>query len=179
MSVDPFDQLLELEDEYYNEGYEAGVSDSRYAGMIEGRTFGIEKGFEKALELGKSHGRATLWHSRLSITDRADQTQGEQLPAIASAMGTEATLLRDIIQTLGPIPSNARLQKHIETLLSTSDPTMVVKDNTDDAVTEFDDRLAKANAKLKVVANIAGELVNPTSTGNTGIEDATGLNARS
>ncbi|KIV95729.1 hypothetical protein PV10_03349 [Exophiala mesophila] len=177
MSADPFDQLLELEDEYYNEGYEAGVSDSRYAGMIEGRTFGIEKGFEKALELGKSHGRATLWHSRISVTRESDQSQDEQTPQ-SSAIATEATLLREIIQTLGNIPSNARLQRHIETLLSTSDPTMVVKDNTDEAVTDFDDRLAKANAKLKVIANIAGEPVNPTSTGNTGIEDATGLNAR-
>ncbi|RMZ81776.1 hypothetical protein DV738_g1967, partial [Chaetothyriales sp. CBS 135597] len=34
-SIDPFDELLQLEDDFYKEGYEAGVADSAYAGLVE------------------------------------------------------------------------------------------------------------------------------------------------
>jgi hypothetical protein len=55
----------------------------------------------------------------------------------------------------------------------------VNKGNSDEAVTEFDDRITKANAKAKVISNIVGEPLNPVSVTNSGIEDATGLQARS
>ena len=74
MSTDPFDDLLDLENEYYQEGYDAGVADSTYAGMIEGKVFGIEKGYEKALELGKLQGRARVWQRR---SERRDTDPGE------------------------------------------------------------------------------------------------------
>ena len=43
MATDPFDDLLELENDYYKEGYDAGVADSTYAGMIEANWNGIRR----------------------------------------------------------------------------------------------------------------------------------------
>ncbi|EXJ61949.1 hypothetical protein A1O7_02381 [Cladophialophora yegresii CBS 114405] len=172
MASDPFDDLLDLENDYYQEGYNAGVSDSTYAGMIEGKVFGIEKGYEKALDLGKLHGRALLWHGRFQAV------HPEEPPQSAISSPSAESRLGGIIRTLPQMPNSSRLQRHVESLHATSEASTIAKDNSDEAVTEFDDRIAKAKAKAKVVANIAGESLNPTSTSNAGIEDATGLQAR-
>jgi hypothetical protein len=183
MENDPFDDLLELENEYYKEGYEAGVADSTYAGLIEGKVFGIEKGYEKALELGKLHGRALVWQSRFSSSKKTANSDDVQRPEgidspLTTPRSVEAQKLAENCRLLDRIPDNARLRKHVDALEAASDRTTVDKDNSDEAVSEFDDRIAKANAKAKVVANILGESLNPAATANSGIEDATGLQAR-
>ncbi len=180
MENDPFDDLLELENEYYKEGYDAGVSDSTYAGLIEGKTFGIEKGYEKALELGKLHGRALVWQSRFSSkgTNSDNVQRPEDIDPLTTPRSVEAQKLAETGRLLEPIPDSTRLRKHIETLRAASDRRTISKDNSDEAVSEFDDRIAKAKAKAKVIANILGESLNPATTTNSGIEDATGLQAR-
>lgn len=179
MTNDPFDDLLELEDTYYKEGYDAGVSDSTYAGLVEGKVFGVEKGFEKAIELGKLRGRALVWQKRLHKPKSGEIVTRQDIPNDDSASSmADASMLSDIGSTLPGLPTNTRLLKHVEGLLNATSPETIAKDNSDEAVTIFDDRIAKANAKTKVIANIVGEAVDPTSTGSTGIEDATGLIAR-
>jgi len=183
MTTDPFDDLLDLENDYYKEGYDAGVADSAYAGMIEGKVFGIEKGYEKALELGKLHGRALVWEGRFpqsKLRDPVDPVETEKTCADSAIMiqPSEAQRLREILQNLAPVPENGRLRRHLEALFTMSDGGTVARDNSDHAVTEFDDRIARANAKAKVIANIVGESLKPTSRTNVGIEDATGLHAR-
>lgn len=163
MSEDPFQELLGLEDEFYKEGYDAGVADSAYAGMIEGKVFGIEKGYEKALELAKLHGRALVWQARLS-------NQSSDSSTLSSFSGA--------LPSLEPLPSNSRLQKNIQSLLTITSKEDLLTDNSDEAVTEFDDKVAKAKAKAKIIANVAGEPINPNNSTNGGIEDAIGLNAR-
>lgn len=179
MADDLFGDLLELEDGFYQEGFEAGVADSAYAGMIEGKVFGIEKGYEKALELAKMHGRAMLWNTRLT----AATMPTEDVSGASTSHSDDENALNihplGEMQTLLPhLPANARLQKHVENLLALTDGTTVKDDNSDEAVTELDDRLAKARAKAKVIANIVGEPLNSTSAANTSIEEAIGLNAR-
>ncbi|KIY02413.1 uncharacterized protein Z520_02551 [Fonsecaea multimorphosa CBS 102226] len=169
MATDPFDDLLELENDYYREGYDAGVADSTYAGMIEGKVFGIEKGYEKALELGKLHGRALVWRERSEKAVSKDAATLETL---------DSSRLRDIIQTLSQLSDNTRFRRHVEGLYAASDGATIAKDNSDEAVTEFDDRITKAKAKAKVIGNIVGESLNSTPASNVGIEDATGLQAR-
>ncbi|EXJ83585.1 hypothetical protein A1O1_07208 [Capronia coronata CBS 617.96] len=180
MSGDPFDDLLELEDGYYKEGYEAGVADSSYAGMIEGKVFGIEKGYEKALELGKLHGRALVWQARYvdSIAVGPNVKKAANNEVTSSQTLKDHSKLADTVRLLAPLSKNARLRKHVEALHLASNSATIAKDNSDEAVTEFDDRIAKAQAKAKVIANIVGESLNPTTSVNAGIEDATGLQAR-
>lgn len=163
MSEDPFQELLGLEDEFYKEGYDAGVADSAYAGMIEGKVFGIEKGYEKAMELAKLHGRALVWQARLLNRSTGDSSSSSSLGALPS---------------LESLPSNSRLQKNIENLLTITSRDKLLTDNSDEAVTEFDDKVARAKAKAKIIANVVGEPLNPNNSANGGIEDATGLNAR-
>ncbi|KIW81269.1 hypothetical protein Z517_04294 [Fonsecaea pedrosoi CBS 271.37] len=172
MATDPFDDLLELENDYYQEGYDAGVADSTYAGMIEGKVFGIEKGYEKALELGKLHGRALVWRERSSLSEevvKMDNAKSEIL---------DSSRLGEVVNRLSQLSDNTRFRRHIDGLCTSSDGSTIVKDNSDDAVTEFDDRIARSKAKAKVIANIVGESLNSTPASNLGIEDATGLQAR-
>lgn len=171
MAAGPFDGVLDLENDFYKEGYDAGVADGEYAGMVEGKIFGIEKGYEKALELGRMYGRALVWQRR------CEQTPDDTGPSSVPHSGGE-TLYS--LATQSAMPKNARLVKHIDGLLSTTNPTTVRNDNSDESVTEFDDRLAKSHAKAKVIAAITGEslkIESGTEVG-TGIEEAKGLNAR-
>ncbi|OAL17926.1 hypothetical protein AYO20_11788 [Fonsecaea nubica] len=172
MATDPFDDLLELENDYYKEGYDAGVADSTYAGMIEGKVFGIEKGYEKALELGKLHGRALIWRERSSLSEEAVQMDN------AKSETLDSLRLGEVVNRLSQLSDNTRFRRHIDGLYTSSDGSTVAKDNSDEAVTEFDDRVARAKAKAKVIANIVGESLNSTPASNVGIEDATGLQAR-
>jgi len=180
MALDPFDNLLELENDFYRQGYDAGIADSAYAGMIEGKVFGIEKGSEKALALGKLRGRALVWQGRMPGSKTV--STGKELaspPASTSHKeSASAQSLDEVLHSLGPLPDNARLRKHVEALLAATDGEAISRDNTDEAVSEFDDRITRARAKAKVIANIVGEPFNPTPSTNSGIEDATGLQAR-
>lgn len=171
---DPFDELLGLEDNFYREGYDAGIADGESAGLVEGRVFGIEKGYEKALELGKMHGRALVWQIR-------SQRTGNNSQPLQHA-GNDTSSTSAVVNTLysSTLPKNARLAKHIEGLLSTTDTTSLATDNSDEAVTEFDDHISRGKAKAKVIAAIANEPLSleATTSISTGIEESMGLNAR-
>lgn len=173
MSDDPFDGLLDLEQEFYQEGYDTGLADGQHAGFVEGKVFGMEKGYEKALELGRLHGRALIWQIRSKQAASA-QSMSSSVPALTNTLQLLSHLENSAL------PKNSRLSKHIEGLLSATDTESIEIDNSDEAVTEFDDRIAKAQAKAKVIAAIVNEPLKPeTGAGtNIGIEDAEGLNAR-
>ena len=90
---DPFDDLLSLEDKFYKEGYDLGVSDGERAGRVEGRLFGLEKGFEKYAAMGRLHGRAIIWAGRLPEI---------RVPADVEMMGGEKKSATTSIETLSP-----------------------------------------------------------------------------
>lgn len=140
---DAFDNLLNLEDDYYNEGYELGVADGDRAGRIEGRAFGIEKGFEKFVEAGRLNARSIVWANRLP-----SHQQGSAAGAPAS--GEEERL---------PVLSSggARLEKNIVTLHALVEPDTLSTENTDEAVNDFDDRVKRAQGKARVIERQLGE----------------------
>ena len=179
MSTDPFDELLELENDFYKEGYEAGVADSTHAGLIEGKLFGIEKGYEKALEIGKAQGRGLVWQQRLesdSTSSRVNVSLGKEqngAPALHPESG-----LSSIMTTLSPLPNNGRLKKHVDLLMSLTDPATIPIDNSDEAVSEVDERITKIRARLKMISNMVGEALSPATTSAGNIEDSNGLSAR-
>ncbi|KAF2086161.1 DUF1715-domain-containing protein [Saccharata proteae CBS 121410] len=132
---DPFDDLLGLEDDYYREGHALGVADGSRAGRIEGRVFGLEKGFEKFVAMGTLHGKAAVWGARLPSKD------GESLePPVLPVLAT-----------------NPRLEKHIQTLYALAEPESLSTQNDEDSVSEFDDRLKRAAAKEKVIEALIRE----------------------
>ena len=142
MDVDPFDSLLNLEDDFYRDGYQLGVADGSRAGYLEGRAFGIEKGFDKFFAMARIYGRATVWAARLQNVNHAE---GDPVDSDLSE------------QSLRPLPVNRRLEGHIQNLMALVDPSTLSMENDEDSVSEFDDRLNRAKAKVKLIEKIIGE----------------------
>lgn len=149
---DPFDTLLSLEDQYYNEGYELGVADGSRAGRIEGRVFGLEKGFEKFAAMGTLAGRCAVWEARLP-----DQMNTPKGPSESSTSNDGTTQEEESALRIATLPANARLQKHLQTLSALTEAESLSTENNEDSVSDFDDRLKRAEGKVKVVEKLIGE----------------------
>jgi len=189
MDENSLDNLLNLEDNYYQEGYGLGKADGAHAGLVEGKLFGIEKGFEKALSLGRLSGRAEVWRRRFQSLKSSPSRPAQvlspsnrgipvQQAEIASALGESPVICAS---ELPPLSANTRLGKHIENLSSTADSASLSSRNSDEAVAEYDERLVKAMAKAKVITNIIAEPLHVQDAANKGqrsIEESGDLSAR-
>jgi len=145
--ADPFDVVLDLESQYYSEGYAAGAADGERAGLVEGRIFGMEKGFGKGLAMGLLNGRAVGWGARIARAKEdgaADQS---------SAEGDAKTLKAN------------RLERHVRVLYELSDIESCDFRNEEEAVEETEERLKRAGAKLKVIEKIIGSGRDETEKG--------------
>lgn len=137
-SPDLFDDVLNVESRLHDTGYNDGLKDGNQAGIVEGRGFGLQKGFEKFLESGRFVGKAIVWANRLP----------SKRPASQDEVRSE--------KTLPPLPNNARLEKNIETLYSLVDPKVLSLENSDASVQDFDDRLKKAEGKARIIERVVG-----------------------
>ncbi|KAL9004863.1 MAG: hypothetical protein Q9188_002324 [Gyalolechia gomerana] len=208
MTSDPLEELFELENTFYNEGYDLGVQDGSRAGRIEGRLFGLEKGFEKYITMGKVHGRSVIWSGRLSSSDEtqkssiiidqqteasaADRPSKKSSDTHESRYGPEEPSAQEFSVSLPQIPYNPRLEKHLRSLYALTEPASLSTENSEDAVSEFDDRLKRAEGKVKIIEKLVGEepvgddrsnvsekqRSNRAQTGDDGIEDINVLHAR-
>lgn len=168
MEDDIFDSLLNLEDEFYDEGYQLGVADGSRAGHIEGRVFGLEKGFEKYVTMGKLQGRSVVWSGRLprarqqreaivrenadpSDSDKNKQTLQEEEDQKSSSIDATSAI------RLPTLPDNPRLEKHVRTLYALVEAASLSTRNTEEAVSDFDDRQKRATAKAKIIERLVGE----------------------
>lgn len=159
---DVFDSLLNLEEDFYSEGYEQGVADGERAGRIEGRAFGIEKGFEKFIEAGRLHGKSIVWANRLPQAQ--PQPRGVTgSPSAASVSSADSK--QQPLPALGG--GGARLEKNIVTLHALVEPDTLSTENADDAVNDFDDRVKRAQGKARVIERHIGEDAGP----NIGAKD--------
>lgn len=186
MNSDPFDDLLGLEDKFYDEGYQLGTTEGAKAGKIEGRVFGLEKGFEKFVEAGRLHGRSVVWAGRLPQGDIPET------PASTTEVQGDSSAATPAQGTTLPALANPRLEKHIRVLYALSEPASLSTDNNEDAVSDYDDRLKRAHAKVKIIERLVGEdssllaglgdnLGQPAGSGSaadSSIEDVNILNAR-
>ena len=165
MVDDPLESLLHLEDKYYQEGYDLGVKDGTQAGLIEGRLFGLEKGFEKYATMGALHGRSVIWAARLSnprnetsSTDlslsytaedgcqRSQHKSAAKLKTPGHSVDSSSTP-----ETLPPIKENTRLEKHIRILYALTEPISLSTENSEESVSDFGDRLKRADGKIKII----------------------------
>ena len=173
---DPFSSLLTLEDDFYKQGYDLGVSDGSRAGLIEGRFFGLEKGFEKYASMGKLHGRAVIWTGRLPITSDTLVSAGQDTTTVdtQSNRGPEVESLPGRTRAPG-LPANTRLEKHIRTLYALTEPESLSTANDEDSISEFDERFNRAMGKSKVLEKLTdktGPLGTPvqSSSNSYGLE---------
>jgi len=170
MESDPFDELLRLEDQFYDEGYQLGAADGAKAGRIEGRIFGLEKGFEKYAECGKLHGRSLVWLNRLpnAPKTRTENGPGEDIVKDVMVAELDSASPRGTGQVqsrlhLPSLPKNTRLQKHINVLYALAEPASLPTENTEEAVSDFDDRFKRAAGKIKIIEKLIGEEASVTS----------------
>ena len=140
---DPFESLLSLEQQYHAEGYNLGYADGSKAGRIEGRLFGLEKGFEKFAELGRLNGRAAIWQARLP-------NEGTEVSKVDSSGSAQQT-------KLAQLSGSDRLRKHIRRLGELTDLEEMSTENSEDAVQDVDERVKDARAKSTLVSRIVGE----------------------
>ncbi|MCJ1298926.1 hypothetical protein MMC08_001717 [Hypocenomyce scalaris] len=176
---DLFDGILGLEERFYDEGYKLGVADGTQAGHIEGRLFGLEKGFEKYVSMGKLHGRTSVWANRLphsqelekynvphkkgSLGEGVEARPSSRNPNNESRFEKESGIADLVISgtagrlPLPVLPNNPRLGKHIQTLYALVEPDSLPTQNNEDAVSDFDDRLKRAQGKVKIIEKLVGE----------------------
>ncbi|KAI4268165.1 MAG: hypothetical protein LQ337_008003 [Flavoplaca oasis] len=173
MSFDPLDELLELEDTFYKEGYDLGIQDGNRTGRIEGRLFGLTSAFEKFSVMGSLHGRSVIWSATLSgpqlpsesqdsandrgalatdghPTDSPKSSNQEAAPPDASSLKSQTS----------PLPQTrhmSRLERHVRTLYALTEPASLATENTEEAVSDFNDRLRRAEGKAKVVEKFFGQ----------------------
>lgn len=158
--TDPFDTLLSLEEQYYAEGYNLGVADGSRAGRIEGRVFGLEKGFEKFAAMGALAGRSAIWEARLPKPATGETKTNDQAVAGESQ-----------IQSL---PGSARLEAHVRTLSALTEAESLSTQNNEDDVSNFDDRLKRAEGKAKVIEQIIREKAPVAAEASNSAQDAKG-----
>lgn len=186
METDPFDDLLGLEDQFYNEGHQLGVTEGAKAGKIEGRVFGLEKGFEKYMEIGKLHGRSIVWGARLPQKGASGNVQSTSAAAAGVTKGEESSNEEGqaAMKSLPPLLKNTRLEKHIKTLYALAELDTLSTENTEEAVSDFDDRLKRAQGKIKLIEKVIGEesltdgALGPKGGNSGNIEDVDILKAR-
>jgi hypothetical protein len=185
---DPFDEMLSLEEKFYDEGHQLGMADGSTSGRIEGRRFGLEKGFEKYLEMGRLHGRSLIWKGRLP-PGRPNPSGSCYTPKVAPIGEFPAPISAsdqkcpcETASKLAPLPSNSRLEQHLRVLHAVTEPASLSTENTEDSVSDFDDRFKRAQGKIKIIERIVGEGTERSTTGSTessgNIEDVDILKAR-
>ena len=150
---DPFDTLLSLESQYHAEGRALGISEGSLSGRVEGRVFGLEKSFEKFIELGKLGGRATVWNARLPPDASSSSTSSSTTTKLE--VGKEEPGPGE----LGILPGSGseRLVRHVKRMAELTDQDDVSRENSEEGVQDFDDRLREARAKAVLVERLVGE----------------------
>jgi hypothetical protein len=194
MEKNILDGLLDLEEEFYQEGYNLGATDGAQAGYTEGSVFAVEKGFEKFVELGRLYGKALVWAQRLADSDspRNSSHESDETDTGKPQSHSEDDLHLDpfVCKEMLPLPPSSRLAKNLEILLELVDPASLPMDNTEEAVTDVDERLKGATIKAKLIQRALGERedtsdIHPDAKdaqvagdGTGSIEDISSLNIR-
>ncbi|KAJ5768838.1 hypothetical protein N7520_003397 [Penicillium odoratum] len=186
MESDLLDGLLDLEEQFYNEGYQLGVADGAEAGYTEGSVFAVEKGFEKFVEMGRLYGKALVWAQRLA--DAKPNESCEQPVDQSDVLSLDPS---SICKAMPKIPAHsARLARNLATLLELVDPASLDMSNTEEAVNDVDERLKGAAVKAKLIQRAMGESEEPLGVqsyakdvskpgdGTGSIEDISSLNIR-
>lgn len=154
--TDPFDTLLTLEDQFYSEGHAEGLADGEAAGRAEGRQLGLERGFAKFAEAGRLQGRAIVWANRLRESSRPVVSGEGDAEGAAPGAGAESEGASEG-RILPPLAHSARLAKHVSALYALAETESLSTENTDEAVDDFDDRLRRAQGRVKVIERMVGE----------------------
>ncbi|BGO98875.1 Yae1_N domain-containing protein [Rhodotorula toruloides] len=79
-----FDPLLDLEQQFYQRGFDAGLPHGELHGLFEGRELGREKAWELCEEVGYYEGMAKLWKGILAVQGKDSGRASQSLDQILS-----------------------------------------------------------------------------------------------
>ncbi|BGO91045.1 hypothetical protein NBRC10512_001349 [Rhodotorula toruloides] len=79
-----FDPLLDLEQQFYQRGFDAGLPHGELHGLFEGRELGREKAWELCEEVGYYEGMARLWKGILAAQGKDSGRASQSLDQILS-----------------------------------------------------------------------------------------------
>ncbi|KAL2815429.1 hypothetical protein BDW59DRAFT_15807 [Aspergillus cavernicola] len=182
------DSLLDVEEDFYKEGYKLGATDGAEAGYTEGSVFAVEKGFEKFVELGRLYGKALVWAQRLAEMNQSTPSPNSKSPSEMTE--EEISLQPSVCKSMASFPHSSRLAKNLDTLLELVDPASLPMQNTEEAVMDVDERLKGAIVKAKLIQRAFGEredasdihpdakVIQASGDGTGSIEDISSLNIR-
>jgi hypothetical protein len=157
MPPNTFDEILGLEEQFYDDGYKQGLEDGVKAGRIEGRTFGLEKGFEKYVESGRLYGKSLVWANRIPQNEIPVTLPVQVRHEPSSIISQTNDHQKGSPAILPSLPHNQRLSKHVKVLHALSESETLSTENTEEAVSDFDDRLKRAQGKAKIIERTLGE----------------------
>lgn len=163
--ADPLEDVLNLEEQFYQEGYQQGMEDGARAGKMEGRGVGLEKGFQKFMESGRLYGRSLVWASRLPQAAQAHPSESE---AFTSEQKEQVAPPSSSEGQLPLLVANPRLKKNVVTLHALVEPETLATENSDEAVNDFDDRIKRAQGKARIIERMTGEHVPQPTTKDDG-----------
>ncbi|KAI1484987.1 DUF1715-domain-containing protein [Biscogniauxia mediterranea] len=176
---DIFAGVLNLEEQYYREGYAEGLRDGAAVGRAEGRSVGYKTAFDKFVEAGRLQGRALVWanrtrafrHNHNTITNTTNTTTNTTNTSSSSSSaapeGEEEAEERE--GRLPDLPPNPRLERHLATLYGLVEPGTLSTRNDDESVSDFDSRLKGAQGRLRVVERAVGEGLAPAAAAEGGV----------
>ncbi|QSZ31726.1 hypothetical protein DSL72_001293 [Monilinia vaccinii-corymbosi] len=173
-TIDPFEDILNLEEEFYSTGYNQGLSDGIASGRIEGRTFGLEKGFEKYVEMGRLHGKSIVWANRIPSLQKPKIPTVSNSEVKRESQEKEGSGESSHDSKLPELSKNERLAKHVNAFYALAEADSLSTENSEEAVGDFDDRFQRAVAKAKIIEKMVGEnggKVGGKSSGDGAIED--------
>ncbi|KAL6231646.1 hypothetical protein BDW75DRAFT_36923 [Aspergillus navahoensis] len=190
MDSNLLESLLDLEEDFYKEGFNLGAADGAEAGYTEGSVFAVEKGFEKFIELGKLYGKALVWAQRLADMKESTHETPTNSDSITELSEEGGALRPFVCKEMAHFPHSSRLAKNLDILLELVDPASLPMQNTEEAVTDVDERLKGAIIKVKLIQRAFGEredssAIHPdakrgqaSGDGTGSIEDISSLNVR-
>lgn len=157
MDRDTFDEVLGLEEQFYHDGFRQGLADGVKAGQVEGRTFGLEKGFEKYVESGRLYGKSLIWVNRMPASqDSLPTGERQHLHSASNPISLPHDQEKYSHTALPSLPHNQRLSKHLKVLHALSESESLSTENTEESVSDFDDRLKRSQAKEKIIEKMVG-----------------------
>lgn len=140
-----FDSLLDLETYHYDLGHAAGLRDGLAVGGAEARLFGLEQAFARFATMGALAARCRIWTARCKSAGLDDNDHKDAMPNTA------------VSTTWPSLCAPARLAQHLTTLHALTDLRTLGATNEDADVGDFDERLRRAQAKVKIIQRPLGE----------------------
>ncbi|BGP24127.1 hypothetical protein Rt10032_c05g2172 [Rhodotorula toruloides] len=111
-----FDPLLDLEQQFYQRGFDAGLPHGELHGLFEGRELGREKAWELCEEVGYYEGMARLWKGILAAQGKDQGRASQSLDQILSFVAQFPT--SNDSSSLSSLPAPANNDIDIPALLS-------------------------------------------------------------